>query len=457
MKVMLVACESCRQRKRKCDRAYPSCALCHKTGRKCFYAIYRVTDPIHEKQKLNAPVAVEYCKENPRDISPDSWEAVSDQLSLSWAIQSPTVPESYPIAYRWYMPKLIKHFHNGLGVAQIPVTAKCSAYKLQTVWLRSAMEDPCLFHATLFAGSSHFDICRGQKQSMITLYHYNELIKLVKKRLADPATALDDRTIASITPLALFANLGGDRASAEVHRAGLENMVLLRGGMHNLGLDGLISSLIHMNRIVSNIVFDLGLSTGPQFQLMPPLSLEERILNMPTRPPGPDNFTCSIKALFQHVHQTKLHLMTSHPTDHWRQDTPATRTMPPPTTEDPIYQCCYLACKIFQTIADGGANGCSFVEYLDALARNLRDALALTDEEVWLRHFPVPHTWACITGAAASSDSQIRTWFYFRQASTARILNIDGDYTFLDDLSSHFDWLRSLRRAALQLDDEKAV
>ncbi|RAL15888.1 Zn(II)2Cys6 transcription factor [Aspergillus homomorphus CBS 101889] len=446
MKVMLIACEPCRQRKRKCDRAYPSCSLCQKTARPCCYAIYRVTETA-QNQKPRALVNDGHRERSLKSISPDSWEAVSDQLYLAWAVQSPAIPESYPIAPRWYMPRLIKHFLDCHNVSQVPMNANCSAYKLQTVWLRSAMSDPCLFHATLFVGSSNFDLCRGQKQSTITLYHYNELIQMVKKRLSDPSTALDDRTIASITPLALFANLHGDRVSADVHRAGLEKIVLLKGGLDKLGLDGLVASLVYVNGIISNIIFDLGWGSSSYLQHLPPLGLEERILSTPVS----DDSTCSIMSLFYYVQQLKLQFMAQSPTAAWHHDTLQGSTMPSSTTNNPIYQCCYLAFRIFQMIVLGGPSASNLAEKLDAMAQELRDALALTEDEIWLRSFPSSLTWACITGAAASSDPQARAWFYFRTAAAVGLLDVVGDLSFLEDLSLHFTWLRSLRWEAIQL------
>jgi hypothetical protein len=62
-----------------------------------------------------------------------------------------------------------------------------------------------MFHATLYAGASHFDLSRGERQSAITLYHQAEAIRLINERLSDPEAAVDDRTMIAVTPLALFA------------------------------------------------------------------------------------------------------------------------------------------------------------------------------------------------------------------------------------------------------------
>ncbi|PYI32204.1 hypothetical protein BP00DRAFT_456483 [Aspergillus indologenus CBS 114.80] len=449
MKVMLVACESCRLRKRKCDRAYPTCSLCQKAGRVCSYALYRVTESIPD-QSSKALLTESHHMRSSKNVTPKSWDAVESQVYISWAIQAPAVSDSYPIASRWYMPRLIKHFVECHNATRVPINDRSSSYKLQTTWMRGAMSDPCLFHATLFTGSSNFDLRRGVQQSTITLYHYNELIKSVKKRLSDPSTALDDRTIAAITPLALFAVLTGDRASAEVHRAGLAKIVQLRGGMDKLGLEGLTASLIYVNGVISDIVFDTDLRPLPHCAPMPPPGLEERVLSTLISRSAPDIPGRSIQALFQYIQKLKLQLLAHRSIGDWDYNATQDDSMPLPTSDDPVCHCCSLAFRIFHAIITGGANTSNLAGYLDATASDLRDVLALTEDDVWMRHFPVVLTWACITGAAAASDSQVRAWFYFRAAAAVGMLDDAGDLSFHKDLSSHFHWLRSLRREILQ-------
>jgi hypothetical protein len=92
-----------------------------------------------------------------------------------------------------------------VGVSRVPVDNASSAYLMQSTWMKSALNDPCLFHATLFAGSSCFDLLRTEKQSPITLFHQTEAIRIINQRLSNPTWALKDSTILAITPLALFS------------------------------------------------------------------------------------------------------------------------------------------------------------------------------------------------------------------------------------------------------------
>ncbi|KAL2837466.1 hypothetical protein BJY01DRAFT_251426 [Aspergillus pseudoustus] len=135
-----------------------------------------------------------------------------------------------------------------------------TAYHIQTLWIRGAITDP----------------------SLITLYHQAEAIRLINERLSDPESAVDDRTLIAVTPLALFADLKDDRAAADIHRAGVRKLVEIRRALDRLGFEGLTSALIPMNNIIYNIAFDLSLYKLGSPPGPPPLALEKRILQAPS-------------------------------------------------------------------------------------------------------------------------------------------------------------------------------
>jgi hypothetical protein len=126
-----------------------------------------------------------------------------------------------PIPFRWYMPRLLQHCtciwtsqikvlltridHESLESSRVESNCKSTAYKLQSVWFQHALYDRCLFHVTLYIGSSYLDIRTGETPSTLTLYHQNEVIRSVNGRLSDPVEALDDCTIAAVAMLALFS------------------------------------------------------------------------------------------------------------------------------------------------------------------------------------------------------------------------------------------------------------
>ncbi|KAL3462006.1 hypothetical protein BJX64DRAFT_149434 [Aspergillus heterothallicus] len=438
---MLVACDPCRQRKRKCDRGVPTCGLCIKRGRSCFY-------PPHRPVRGQDGSQTETTSPSP---TAQTWDLAAQQLFQAWALQSPDVPMSYPISFRWYIPRLLKHFSEGLGVSHIPVDVNSTAYHIQTLWIQGAMSDPGLFHATLYAGASHFDLSRGERQSSITLYHQAEAIRLINERLSDPEGAVDDRTLVAVTPLALFADLNGDRAAADIHRAGLRKLVEMRGGLDRLGFEGLTAALIQMNNIIYNIAFDLSPEALNNAPGTPPLGLEKRVLRIPAHLASKIPSLPSILEIFSNIHTFKLALWTqdlpstsasTNPETHLASYTP---TMPALGLECPVFYCVYLSTTLFRKITSLQVRSTTFSTEVDALASELKAALALTDPELWIRRIPAVFSWVCLTGAAAASDSRSRIWFYFKQASAVRVLNVRSEPPYLDELWEHFRWLRGVR------------
>lgn len=200
-----------------------------------------------------------------------------------------------------------------------------------------------------------------------------------------------------------------------------------------------------------NIAFDFNPGcASPQHPLPPPLGLELRVLNS-TGSNSPSYLpSLSVKNLFQEVYDLKLQLSSENLNSVLE---PYTTFELSPASDDPVYSCCYLAVTIFWVMICGKAHPTTSYIRLDDLAAELRASLALTDNERWLRYFPAAYTWVCITGAAAASSSNLRIWFYFRQASAVRLLTVQNKSDFADDLWSHFYWLRALRRS-LPLNDE---
>jgi hypothetical protein len=87
----------------------------------------------------------------------------------------------------------------------VKVNPKSMAYRLQTVWMRRSIGDPCLFHATLYAASAHLDASRGDHDNPVTLHHHTELVRHVRQRLADPEHKKLDEAIGAVIPLAFFS------------------------------------------------------------------------------------------------------------------------------------------------------------------------------------------------------------------------------------------------------------
>jgi hypothetical protein len=87
------------------------------------------------------------------------------------------------------------------------------------------------------------------------------------------------------------------------------------------------------------------------------------------------------------------------------------------------------------------------------LLKDLQAALTETDDVMWLNSAPIAYSWVCLTAAAASEESTMRGWFYFRQGSMSRALNVDNT-SLIQDAWSYFHWLREIAR---NLSDRETV
>ncbi|RDW63205.1 uncharacterized protein DSM5745_10316 [Aspergillus mulundensis] len=353
----------------------------------------------------------------------------------------------------------------GLGVSRLPVSASSTAYHIRTSWVQGALSDPCLFHATLYAGSSYLDIQQGHRPSAITVHHRSEAIRHLNERLSNLDSALDDRTLIAITPLAMFAGLNGDRTAGDAHRDGLRKLVEMRGGLDKLGYNGLVAAVIQMsalrtvhqflrltlyrNTIIYHIAFDIDPTLTHAALGPPPTGVEMRILD-PSKEASAIPSLPAILAMFQDVLNVKLAWQQQQTPEsqqgHNNSLQEYTNTTSSPSLNDPILHCCHLSVTIFHLIMQShDYDSLSKSSALNALASELQASLARTETELWVRHIPAILSWVCLTGAAASNDARTRIWLYFRQAAAVRVLNVRGRSSFVDELWAHFYWLRVMR------------
>ncbi|KAL3491018.1 hypothetical protein BJX62DRAFT_251613 [Aspergillus germanicus] len=452
MQTMQWACEPCRSSKRKCDRVIPACGRCTRTVRVCYYDLQRVSGKLTQWKSTSTP----------------------DRTILSCVTTlSSELRTICPIPFRWYMPRLLQHYHESLESSRVESNSNSTAYKLQSVWFQHALYDRCLFHVTLYIGSSYLDIRTGETPSTLTLHHQNEVIRSVNERLSDPVEALEDCTVAAVALLALFSSLGNDQAASQVHTAGLRRLIKLKGAYTGLGLDGLLATLIHIIIFGPQVSTDLDPLLPQGYHVVPPLGLESRILEyraLPYRLIEPSEHSSSMPPtlsestinLFREIYAFKLEICRlgnaaacarslALRRGHQQMHTPASLL----TIEDPIHCCCILAASMFWLLmdahnhsqADADAEAVSkrsLADKLGRMTRQLKAALSLVESTAWLESNPVAYCWVCMVGAAVARGTSMRVWFWVRQAAVLRILNAVDDFGFLDDILVHVVWLRGL-------------
>lgn len=136
---------------------------------------------------------------------------------------------------------------------------------LRSRWFPMALTDPALFQVILLTSASHFATIRETTRCASQLLHMrHEAIMMINELLRNPEKSLKDEAIAAVAKMASCRSLSvlaarsvigmltvtpdeamfGDRNAYHVHMMGLIRMVKLRGGLSNLGLDGLLARML---------------------------------------------------------------------------------------------------------------------------------------------------------------------------------------------------------------------
>lgn len=66
----------------------------------------------------------------------------------------------------------------------------------------------------------------------------------INAALSKPDSALTDAIIGAVAKMTAYEALFGDVSSYQAHRAGLQDMIKLRGGLGALGLNGLLEKML---------------------------------------------------------------------------------------------------------------------------------------------------------------------------------------------------------------------
>lgn len=143
----------------------------------------------------------------------------------------------------------------------LPFCGEDVSNPLKTIWCRYSLDDAMMFKATLVVASTHLGVLRQSSTDPEALMYESDVARNVNARLDDSSLALDDRTIFAVTLLAAKECLLGAIPNLLIHTSALKRMISLRGGLQNLGLDGLLQMTISWVDLTSAAI----LRTQPHF------------------------------------------------------------------------------------------------------------------------------------------------------------------------------------------------
>lgn len=170
---------------------------------------------------------------------------------------------------RQYKGYVLNHFITVIAHNCFPVEPGRGQHPLTNIWMPYAVADPLLFLATTNYAAAHLDIMYGRQNNLRTLAQKAETIRLINLRLQDSAETLSNSTIGAVAMLAAAetttSSSTGIYHDMSVHMDALEKMVRMRGGLQQLGWDGVLQMFISWQDLLSSAI----LSTPPHFPRLP--------------------------------------------------------------------------------------------------------------------------------------------------------------------------------------------
>ncbi|KAH8801378.1 hypothetical protein F5884DRAFT_806433 [Xylogone sp. PMI_703] len=145
----------------------------------------------------------------------------------------------------------------------------------KTYWLPACMVHPMLYHASVFVCAASLETLTQTPLSATSYGHRGKAIQLVNEGLSDPIQRKSDEIIAAIITLANFECVIGNISALQSHLDGLVQLAKLRGGLHQLGMGGLLNRLIKLYLIFLDIY-------APLYKRVPRSSAKDPCIEIPS-------------------------------------------------------------------------------------------------------------------------------------------------------------------------------
>ncbi|EFR00769.1 hypothetical protein MGYG_03772 [Nannizzia gypsea CBS 118893] len=385
---------------------------------------------------------------------------IAAALVTAPTIQEIELPQIYPIESQWYMPELLRFYSESIAIQPRRDTQLSS---LQNIWMTTALMDECMFHATLYAASAYLDLLRGQSGNVITLYHQTETLRLLSSQLAAANMQVTDALIAVTMTLAQTEALLGNTCVSSTHNTGLHHLVKIKGGLENLGMDGVLAELIYVGDAMDCLLYGTEQSFQGANPTPPPMALISNAISWEASAQIPSVTGRGSASILGLVQQSML-LIDSLPSasvedvidasffqklihlqDEFSSlcrditvDVPSHSS----STEFYINECCRQTALLhWNLVNDKGIFPTEDTIPIDA--RELKVAMEKMDTPAWSKVAPRVFIWAGVTGAAASKDYAERAWFAARLGPVVMAQGRSGVPTLRQGMAL-YRWLKTL-------------
>ncbi|TKA25889.1 hypothetical protein B0A50_05644 [Salinomyces thailandicus] len=168
-------------------------------------------------------------------------------------IPSPTYPpenrvdpaDVYPETWLPHIPRVMEGYLSNLVVDIPGVDPATTRDLLRTRFYPFITTDAATLHAVILVAASRYTRLHGPHSHAIELLQLRGMaIREINSALEDPKRGTSDQLITAVAKMASYEALFGDRSVCHTHMTGLLRMVTLRGGLPQLGVDGLLERLL---------------------------------------------------------------------------------------------------------------------------------------------------------------------------------------------------------------------
>ncbi|KAF2148602.1 hypothetical protein K461DRAFT_298002 [Myriangium duriaei CBS 260.36] len=219
-----------------------------KNGRTSFLPIRKTLNAISKNQELSGrPRASE------RRLIDATKERIDTDMSASKyiSLQSMMIGgvrtdpfKTYPIPWQPYLPAVVDHYVQHMTVDIPELDGPDARGLLRSSWFPLTMANRSLFCVIILIAASHRATTCNKRDALNLLRLRTEALDFVQQDLENQSLCLSDQMVGAVAKLASYEAMYGTRESYKVHMEGLRRMVMLRGGIRSLGLNGLLSRLV---------------------------------------------------------------------------------------------------------------------------------------------------------------------------------------------------------------------
>ncbi|RFU25057.1 hypothetical protein B7463_g11288, partial [Scytalidium lignicola] len=165
---------------------------------------------------------------------------------------------TYPVPYEPFIPRLVDHYLVNMAIDMPELDEPDKPGLLRTRWFPLVLTEAATFQVIMLIAASHFVSLLGSFEHGLGLLKLkSNAICLLGDALA--AEGPTDQLIGAVAKMASYEAMFGELDTYEMHMEGLVKMIELRGGLHSLGLSGMLakicvwidrnSSILHNTRL----------------------------------------------------------------------------------------------------------------------------------------------------------------------------------------------------------------